>query len=131
MPVRQFGVAHRSMRCRDVVTHHLLQGGELSSVHVRRTLRNAAKAWRLERTFQGRLIAHHEPQFLAELRLRIAERTQAIELVAAHLRRRVGTPAIGPRNVARRHPGVVELLVGEKGPVVAGHALRLGTIEGP
>ena len=113
------------MRCRDVVTHDLFQRGELPGVHVRRPLCHAAQARCLERALQRRIVAHHESELLALAGLGIAERTQVIELVAAHLGRRTGAPTVGSCGIARRHPGVVELLVGEERPAVTTHALCL------
>ena len=58
VPVGQLRVPHGGVRRGDVVAHHLLQRGHLSGVHVRRTLRHAAEAGRLEGADQRRVVVH-------------------------------------------------------------------------
>ena len=130
MAMRELRVAHRGMGRRDVVAHHLLQRRELAGVHVGRPAGDAAQAWGLERAHQLRVVADHEAQLVALLGAGVAERPEAVELVALQPWR---TPSARPRSggagVARRHAGVVEGVVGEQRAVVAGGALPLADEE--
>ena len=64
-------------------------------------------------------------QLLAFARPGVAELAEAVELVGQHFGDGRRAPLVGPCRIARRHPGVVEMLVAQQRPIVAGHAIAL------
>src|SRR5690606_3649863 len=94
-------------------------------MHVRRTQRHAAQARCPERALQLRVVLSEKPEFLTLSRTCIAVAPKAIEFIAPHSGNGGGAPRIRPFRVARRHAGVVKMLVGEQRPVVTTHTVAL------
>src|SRR5690606_18907979 len=94
-------------------------------MHVRRPQRHAAQARCPERALQLRVVFSEEPKLLTLSRTCIAVAPKAIEFIAPHSGNGGGAPRIRPFRVARRYAGVVKMLVGEQGSVVATHTVAL------
>jgi hypothetical protein len=124
----EFAVARGCLRCAVVVFEDFSERAELAGVHIRRALRYVPQRGHLERAFQH-MVAGHEKLELRALRTAVAPAAPAVELVTQH-----GIGSREPSRVcrksrARRHAGVVELVVREQGAVVAVHTACLADEE--
>src|SRR5690606_3348981 len=94
-------------------------------MHVRRAAGGTTQRWRLESSDECRIVPGHKPQLTAIVWQGVAVGPEAIERVGQYLVDRVDPSAIDRQPLGRRHPRVMEKIVGEARAVVAVDAARL------